>query len=73
MFFEVYKDEFVLLRVRLNPSSSSCCFQGFWVDANNEKFVKISVNAVPEKGKANKELISFLAKNLKIAKSCFED
>ena len=31
--------------------------------------MKISVVSVPEKGKANKELISWLAKRLKIAKS----
>ncbi len=30
---------------------------------------KISVNAVPEKGKANAELIKFLSKHFKVAKS----
>jgi uncharacterized protein (TIGR00251 family) len=42
------------------------------MDANNDVFLKISVVSVPEKGKANKELITFLAKKLKIAKSDFE-
>ena len=34
--------------------------------------MKVSVCSVPEKGKANKELVEFLAKTLKIAKSNFE-
>jgi uncharacterized protein len=37
-----------------------------WVD---EDTIKISLNAVPENGKANKELIRFLSKEWGIAKS----
>lgn len=35
--------------------------------------MKVSVVSVPEKGKANKELVSWLSKRLKLAKSeiCF--
>ena len=35
----------------------------------NEEYLKISVVSPPEKGRANKELISFAAKRLKTAKS----
>lgn len=38
-------------------------------NADGEDYVKISVISVPEKGKANKELIDFLAKKIKVAKS----
>lgn len=65
-------NEGIILRVRLMPNSSSCSIMGIFVDTNNQKFVKISVCSVPEKGKANKELINFLAKHIKLSKSCFE-
>jgi len=38
-------------------------------DAKGEAFLKINVISVPEKGKANKELLDFLSKMLDIAKS----
>ena len=41
-------------------------------DADGAEYLKISVVSIPEKGKANKELLSFLAKRLKTAKSNFE-
>ncbi|MBD3328550.1 YggU family protein [Candidatus Peregrinibacteria bacterium] len=34
--------------------------------------LKIKINAVPEKGKANKELVSFLANQFNVSKSCIE-
>ncbi len=71
MFFEQTKDG-LMLRVRLTPNTSSCQVQGIFTDADNKVFLKISVVNVPEKGKANKELIAFLAKKLKLPQSCFE-
>ena len=62
----------VLLRVRLMPNSSSCRINGIFTDAENADFLKISVISVPEKGKANKELLTFLAKRIGIAKSQME-
>ena len=71
MFF--YKtDSGYIIRVRLTPNSSSCKVLGTTQDVNEDVFLKISVVSVPEKGKANKELINYLAKKLKIAKSDFE-
>lgn len=39
---------------------------------NGDDFLKINIISVPEKGKANQELISWLSKKLKTAKSDFE-
>ena len=37
---------------------------------HGDEYLKVSVTAVPEKGKANKDLINFLSDRLEIAKSC---
>ena len=58
-----------LLRVRLTPNSSLLKTNGIFVGAEEEQYLKINVISVPEKGKANKELIDFLAKKLGIGKS----
>ena len=68
MFFEE-KDNRIILRVRLTPNSSSCMVRGIFTDAAGDCFLKANVVSVPEKGKANIELINFLAKKFKIAKS----
>lgn len=66
MFHDVH-DDHIILRIRLSPNASSCAIKGEHGDA-----LKISVISVPEKGKANKELIDFLAKTLKLPKSDFK-
>jgi 23S rRNA (cytidine1920-2'-O)/16S rRNA (cytidine1409-2'-O)-methyltransferase len=62
----------MIVRVRLSPNSSSCSVNGIMDAADGHKLLKISVNSVPEKGKANKELIEFIAKKLKLPKSTIE-
>ena len=62
-------DNGILLRVRLSPNSSSCRLNGIFTDADGQEFLKIAVVSVPEKGRANKELLGFLAKIFSIAKS----
>lgn len=59
----------IILRVRLTPNSSCCKVNGVFVDPNGDEWLKVSVISVPEKGKANQELIKFLASKLKISKS----
>lgn len=54
------------------PNSSSCSLKGVFIGADDAEFLKISVVSVPEKGRANKELISFLSSRLRVAKSNFE-
>lgn len=68
MYFEK-TDKGYILRVRLTPNSSSCRVAGLIYNQNNEAYLKINVVAIPEKGKANKDLINFLARKLKTAKS----
>lgn len=71
MVFEE-KENGILLRVRLTPNSSSCNKGDIFCDADGREYIKINVVSVPEKGKANQELIKFLGKQLKEAKSRFE-
>lgn len=65
-------DKGIILRVRISPNSSSCGIKGIFTSAEGLQFLKINVVSVPEKGKANREVIEFLAKKLRIAKSAFE-
>ena len=63
-FFEPYKDGYVL-RIKLTPNAASYAVKGCVCNADGDEYIKISVNAVPEKGKANEELLRQLAKRLK--------
>ena len=71
-FFEQYKTGY-LLRIKLAPSAArkniGC---GVCFSANDECYLKASVVSIPEKGKANKELLKILAKELHIAQSQLE-
>ena len=69
--FWLEKNGKLVLNVRLTPSASSRRVGGLFVDADGVSFLKISVVAVPEKGKANKELIAYLSSLLKLPKSAF--
>jgi uncharacterized protein (TIGR00251 family) len=64
VFFEETGDG-ILLRIRLTPNASARRINGLF-KADGVAFLKISVINVPEKGKANKELISFLASMFKV-------
>lgn len=57
------------IRVKLTPSAKKTEIVGWADDENGECYLKVSVTAVPEKGKANKALITLLAKHFKIPKS----
>lgn len=71
MFFEIVKQG-IILRVRLQPNSSCCKTTGFFTTPDGLEYLKVNVISVPEKGQANRELITFLAKKLKLAKSSFQ-
>jgi len=58
-----------LLRVKLTPNASICGLKGSVEGADGAMYLKAYVQVVPEKGKANAELIKLLSKTLKIAKS----
>lgn len=56
-----------ILRVKAIPKSSCNAIVGW---ENGE--LRIRLRAIPERGKANKELIAFLAKSFNLSKSSFE-
>lgn len=70
MFYERTSDGY-LLRVRVTPNSSRCSFSGLFSDCSGQVFLKVNLTSVPEKGKANQELIKYLSKYFHISKSSF--
>ncbi len=68
MFFEQTTSGYIV-RVRLSPNSSCCKINGIFQTPDGSQYLKINIISVPEKGRANAELIAFLSKKLKIAKS----
>jgi hypothetical protein len=59
------------LRIRLTPGARSELFGGIFRDADDLAWLKASVRAVPEKGKANQALVEMLSRNTGIARSRF--
>ena len=72
VMFAYMTDKGIILNVRLTPNASSAQIKGCFVGADGVEFLKVSVISVPEKGKANKELIDLLSKSLKLSKSKIE-
>ena len=70
MFYEINTAGYIL-RIRVTPNSSRCSAGGIFTDSNNCDFLKINLTTVPEKGKANQDLIKYLSKLLHISKSNF--
>src|SRR5690606_7760045 len=64
----------VTVRIRLTPGARKTAVQGFADEAGGAdagRLLKISVNAVPEDGKANRALVDFLAREWGLPKSAF--
>ncbi|MES2961005.1 MAG: DUF167 domain-containing protein [Pseudomonadota bacterium] len=61
-----------LLYVKVTPNSAKNKIGEKVIDEKGQEYLKINVTAVPEDGKANEEVIKFLAKILKIPKSKIE-
>lgn len=63
----------IIARIRLTPAARKTAFQGFADTADDAasagRMLKISVNAVPEDGKANRALLEFLASEWGLPKS----
>jgi len=57
----------VVLSVKVVPGSSKTAISGVL-----GRKLKVKVSAAPERGKANRELISFLSKILGVKKNCIE-
>jgi len=63
---EERKDE-IIFRIRVRPSASCNKIKGL-----REEALKIDINALPIKGKANKECIKFLAEILRVPRPNIE-
>ncbi len=61
--------EGVRIRVRLTPKASRDRIEGLQPDAEGGCFLKVSVTAVPEGGKANAALVKRLAKEWRLPKT----
>ena len=57
------------LRIKVIPNSNTNEIKEIMTDDSGEETIKIKVKAVPEKGKANTELIKFLSNKLEIKKA----
>lgn len=57
------------LRVRAQPGASRDAVEGIGEDAAGQRFLKVRVRAVAEKGKANAAIEQVLAKELGVPKS----
>ena len=57
------------ITVRLTPKASQNAIMGWYKDTEGKNILKVSVTAIPEKGKANKALIRLLSKEWEIPKS----
>jgi hypothetical protein len=57
------------ITVKLTPGAKCNEIQGWEEDLFGEKTLKVSVTAIPEKGRANKALVEILSKEWGVAKS----
>ena len=57
------------LIIHLTPKASRNKIEGWALDAEGQKVLRVKVTAVPENGKANEALIKLLAKTLHLSKS----
>lgn len=63
------KQEKIYLKVKANAKRNS--IDGC-IEINNQTYLKLSIKAIPESGKANKMIIQFLAKEWDILKDDLE-
>jgi uncharacterized protein (TIGR00251 family) len=57
------------INIRLTPKARRNAILGWAENADGKRILKVSVTAIPEKGKANEALIELLAKAWKVPKS----
>ena len=59
----------MLLIVHLTPKASANKIEGWTLNAEGQKVLRVRVTAVPENGKANEALIKLLSQTLRISQS----
>jgi uncharacterized protein (TIGR00251 family) len=57
------------LRIRAQPNASKDAVEGLGEEASGQRYLKVRVRAVPEKGQANAAIEAVLAKSLGLPKS----
>lgn len=62
-------DKRISIALRLTPNASKNALGPWEKDADGNQRLRVSVTAIPEKGKANAALIKLLSKEWKIPKS----
>ncbi len=67
----VKSEKGLLLSLKVVPNAGSTQVKDVVKDAEGKEFLRVLVSCVPEKGKANKEVIKLLSKELKLPKSAF--
>ncbi len=60
-----------LLSLKVKPNSKQNLIS-YFVIINNIPYLKLSIKAVPEQGKANEEIINYLAKEWKLSRNNIE-
>ena len=68
MIYSITKDG-VLLSVKVITNAGTSAIKDVVKDADGREFLRLTVVSVPEKGKANKEVIKLLSKELEVPKS----
>ena len=63
------KAEGIVLHPKLTPKASKDALVRLESDADGKRYIKASVTAVPEKGKANASLVKLLSKKLGLPKT----
>ena len=58
----------IYLRIKVHPGAKKSEFAGILDDEQNGETFKVDIAAVAERGKANNELVKFLAKEFGISK-----
>ncbi|AAU04281.1 A1G_07140 family DUF167 domain protein [Rickettsia typhi] len=65
-----FKNE-ALINIKVKPYSKQNLINNF-VIINNIPYIKLSITAAPEQGKANEGIINYLAKEWKLSRSSIE-
>lgn len=63
------KTEGVVLHIKLTPKASKDALIRIEAGADGKRYIKASVTAIPEKGKANASLVKLLSKKLGLPKT----
>ncbi len=56
------------IRIKVKPGAKQNSINGF-IEIDGYSYLKISIKQIPEKGKANDEIINFLSSLVKVPKS----